>query len=543
LIGTDAGVFNRCTDEDAGLIFNPDTTGEHGGGFSRANRREARKLGLLRSKSSEAERERMEPQERNERVCGESPTPMLILFERRYTVKKLLMGVLLLVLIIALTGAVFGAEQESASAPVPQAASQADPSTQSPPARNNTGDTAWLLISTALVMLMTPGLAFFYGGMVGRKNVLAILMQCFIILCVVSVQWVLFGYSLSFAPGKGFWGSLEWAGLRGVGLAPYPDYAATIPHQLFMIFQMMFAVITPALIIGAFAERMKFSAFLIFMVLWSTFVYDPVCHWVWGVGGWLKELGALDFAGGTVVHINAGIAALMTAIFIGKRRGSTQKAILPHNLPFTILGTALLWFGWFGFNAGSSLGANEIAVNAFVVTNTAAAAAGLSWALLDWAFHEKPTVLGTATGAVAGLVAITPAAGFVSALSAIVIGIFVSIFCYMAVTIIKPRLGYDDALDVFGVHCVGGIWGALATGLFASKAVNPAGADGLFFGNPKQFVVQLIAVAITLAYSFVVSLIIYKLIDVVMKVRVKEKDEVMGLDLTQHHENAYTILE
>jgi len=453
------------------------------------------------------------------------------------------MGVLLLVLVIALTGAAFAAEQESASAPVPQAASQADPSPQSPPARNNTGDTAWLLISTALVMLMTPGLAFFYGGMVGRKNVLGILMQCFIILCVVSVQWVLFGYSLSFAPGKGFWGSLEWAGLRGVGLVPYPDYAATIPHQLFMIFQMMFAVITPALIIGAFAERMKFSAFLIFMVLWSTFVYDPVCHWVWGVGGWLKELGALDFAGGTVVHINAGIAALMTAIFIGKRRGSTQKAILPHNLPFTILGTALLWFGWFGFNAGSSLGANEIAVNAFVVTNTAAAAAGLSWALLDWAFHEKPTVLGTATGAVAGLVAITPAAGFVSALSAIVIGIFVSIFCYMAVTIIKPRFGYDDALDVFGVHCIGGIWGALATGVFASKAVNPAGADGLFFGNPKQLLVQLIAVAITLAYSFVVSFIIYKLIDVAMKVRVKEKDEVMGLDLTQHHENAYTILE
>jgi len=457
-------------------------------------------------------------------------------------VKKLSMGVLLLVLVIALSGAVFGAEQESALAPAPQTASQPAPSPQSPP-RNDSGDTAWLLISTALVMLMTPGLAFFYGGMVGRKNVLGILMQCFIILCVVSVQWVLFGYSLSFAPGKGFWGSLEWAGLRGVGLVPYPDYAATIPHQLFMIFQMMFAVITPALIIGAFAERMKFSAFLIFMVLWSTFVYDPVCHWVWGVGGWLKELGALDFAGGTVVHINAGIAALMTAIFIGKRRGSTQKAILPHNLPFTILGTALLWFGWFGFNAGSSLGANEIAVNAFVVTNTAAAAAGLSWALLDWAFHEKPTVLGTATGAVAGLVAITPAAGFVSALSAIIIGIFVSIFCYMAVTIIKPRLGYDDALDVFGVHCVGGIWGALATGLFASKAVNPAGADGLFFGNPKQLLVQLIAVAITLAYSFVVSFIIYKLIDVAMKVRVKEKDEVMGLDLTQHHENAYTILE
>jgi len=436
-------------------------------------------------------------------------------------VKKLLMGLLLLFLFIAVAGTVFAAE----------------------PLKNDTGDTAWLLISTALVMLMTPGLAFFYGGMVGRKNVLGILMQCFIILCVVSVQWVLFGYSLSFAPGKGFWGSLEWAGLRGVGFAPYGDYAATIPHQLFMVFQMMFAIITPALIIGAFAERMKFSAFLVFMVLWSTFVYDPVCHWVWGVGGWLKDLGALDFAGGTVVHINAGIAALMTAIFIGKRRGSTQKAILPHNLPFTILGTALLWFGWFGFNAGSSLGANGIAVNAFVVTNTAAAAAGLSWSLLDWIFHEKPTVLGTATGAVAGLVAITPAAGFVSVLPAIIIGIFVSIFCYMAVTIIKPRLGYDDALDVFGVHCIGGIWGALATGLFASKAVNPAGADGLFFGNPKQFVVQLVAVAITLAYSFVVSLIIYKVIDVVMEVRVKEKDEIMGLDLTQHHENAYTILE
>ncbi len=435
--------------------------------------------------------------------------------------KKLLMGLLLLFLFIAVAGTVFAAE----------------------PLKNDTGDTAWLLISTALVMLMTPGLAFFYGGMVGRKNVLGILMQCFIILCVVSVQWVLFGYSLSFAPGKGFWGSLEWAGLRGVGFAPYGDYAATIPHQLFMVFQMMFAIITPALIIGAFAERMKFSAFLVFMVLWSTFVYDPVCHWVWGVGGWLKDLGALDFAGGTVVHINAGIAALMTAIFIGKRRGSTQKAILPHNLPFTILGTALLWFGWFGFNAGSSLGANGIAVNAFVVTNTAAAAAGLSWSLLDWIFHEKPTVLGTATGAVAGLVAITPAAGFVSVLPAIIIGIFVSIFCYMAVTIIKPRLGYDDALDVFGVHCIGGIWGALATGLFASKAVNPAGADGLFFGNPKQFVVQLVAVAITLAYSFVVSLIIYKVIDVVMEVRVKEKDEIMGLDLTQHHENAYTILE
>ncbi|HOW54088.1 MAG TPA: ammonium transporter [Syntrophorhabdaceae bacterium] len=406
----------------------------------------------------------------------------------------------------------------------------------------DTGDTAWMLISTALVMFMTPGLAFFYGGMVGRKNVLGVLMQCIVILCVISIQWVLFGYSLSFAPGKGFWGDLRWIGLSGVGFAPYTDYAATIPHQLFMAFQMMFAIITPALIIGAFAERMKFSAFLIFTVLWATFVYDPVCHWVWGAGGWLKELGVIDFAGGIVVHINAGIAALMTAIFIGKRNGGS-KAILPHNLPFTILGTGLLWFGWFGFNAGSSLGANALAVNAFVVTNTAGAAAGLSWALLDWIFNKKPTVLGTVTGAVGGLAAITPAAGYVSASSAIIIGVLVSVFCYVAVAYIKPKLGYDDALDVFGVHCVGGIWGTLAAGLFASKAVNPAGPDGLFFGNPKQFLIQLAAAGVTLVYSFAASFIIYKAIDLVMKVRVKEKEEIIGLDLTQHHENAYTVLE
>jgi ammonium transporter, Amt family len=453
---------------------------------------------------------------------------------------------LVLFLFVSVTGIVFAEEVKAAQETATEG--QIVPSAQipvaaEPPPKADTGDTAWVLISAALVLLMTPGLAFFYGGMVGRKNVLGILMQCFIILCVISVQWVLFGYSLSFAPGKGFWGSLQWIGLAGVGFEPYKDYAATIPHQLFMAYQMMFAIITPALIIGAFAERMKFAAFLIFMVLWSTFVYDPVCHWVWGVGGWLRDLGALDFAGGTVVHINAGIAALMTAIFIGKRKGGGHKAILPHNLPFTILGTALLWFGWFGFNAGSALGANALAVNAFVVTNTAAAAAGLSWAILDWIFHEKPTMLGTATGAVAGLVAITPAAGFVSAISAIVIGIFVSIFCYFAVSIIKPKFNYDDALDVFGVHCIGGIWGALATGLFASKAVNPAGADGLFFGNPKQFLIQLTAVGVTLVYSFVVSFIIYKLIDFFIKVRVEEKDEIIGLDLTQHHENAYTVLE
>ncbi len=449
---------------------------------------------------------------------------------------KRFLVVLVLFFLFAMPAGVVYAQGESGQGTGQAAAAQAVPAV-------DTGDTAWLIVATALVMLMTPGLAFFYGGMVGKKNVLGILMQCFTILCLVSVQWVLFGYSLSFGPGKGFWGGFEWLGLKGVGLAPYADYAATIPHQLFMAFQMMFAIITPALIIGAFAERMKFSAFVLFTILWATFVYDPVCHWVWGIGGWLRELGALDFAGGTVVHINAGIAAFMTAIFIGKRKGTNSHSILPHNLPFTILGTALLWFGWFGFNAGSSLGANGIAVNAFVVTNTAAATAGMTWALLDWIFNKKPTMLGMATGAVAGLVAITPAAGFVSAVSSILIGIFVSIFCYFAVAYIKPKFGYDDALDVFGVHCVGGIWGALATGLFASKAVNPAGADGLFFGNPKQFLIQLIATAVTVAYSFVASFIIYKVIDIVIKVRVKEKDEIVGLDLTQHHEKAYTILE
>ncbi len=407
----------------------------------------------------------------------------------------------------------------------------------------NSGDTAWVLISSALVLLMSPGLAFFYGGMVRKKNMLSVLMQCFIIMCVLSLQWVLFGYSLSFSPSKGFWGGMNWFGLKGVGFEPYADYATTIPHQAFMIYQAMFAIITPALIIGAFAERMKFSAFLVFTLLWATFVYDPVCHWVWGIGGWLRNLGALDFAGGTVVHINAGIAALATALFIGRRKCADKCVPAPHNMPFVVLGTALLWFGWFGFNAGSALAANGLAVNAFVVTNTAAAAAGLSWAVIEWLRNGKPTIFGVASGAVAGLVAITPAAGFVSVIPAIIIGILVSVFCFSAVSIIKPKLGYDDALDAFGVHCVGGLWGALATGLFASKLVNPAGADGLFFGNPKQFLVQLAAVCVTLVYSLVVSIVIYKLVDIFIGVRVDEKEEAIGLDLTQHHERAYTVLE
>jgi ammonium transporter, Amt family len=407
----------------------------------------------------------------------------------------------------------------------------------------NSGDTAWVLVATALVMIMTPGLAFFYGGMVRRKNILGVLMQCFAMLCLLSLQWVFFGYSLAFSPGKGFIGGLSWAGLKGVGLLPYAGYAATIPHQLFMIFQAMFAVITPALIIGAFAERMKFSAFLLFSILWATLVYDPVAHWVWGLDGWLKNLGVLDFAGGIVVHINAGIAAIVTALVIGKRKNYDNKPVPPHNLPFTVLGAALLWFGWFGFNAGSALAANGLAVNALVVSNTAAAAAGLTWALLEWALNGTPTMFGTITGTIAGLATITPAAGFVSVIPATIIGILASLICFTSVSIIKPKFGYDDSLDAFGVHGIGGICGVLATGLFASKLVNPAGADGLFFGNPKQFLIQLVAVLVTVVYSSIVTLLIYKAVNVLIGVRVKEKDELIGLDLTQHHETGYTVIE
>ncbi|MGD0999462.1 MAG: ammonium transporter [Candidatus Brocadiia bacterium] len=407
----------------------------------------------------------------------------------------------------------------------------------------NAGDTAFVLICAGLVMLMTPGLAFFYGGMVRRKNILGILMQCCVILCLVSVQWVLFGYSLAFSPGNWFIGGLSWIGLNGVGGQPYPDYAATIPHQAFMIFQAMFAVITPALIIGAFAERMKFSAFLLFTLLWATFVYDPVCHWVWGVGGWLHNMGVLDFAGGTVVHVISGVSALATALMIGRRKGYSGVASPPHNLPLTVLGAAMLWFGWFGFNAGSALSAGSLATSAFVVTNTAAAAAGLAWAFMDSVWNGKPTMFGIATGAVAGLVAITPAAGFVGPVSAIIIGVAVGVVCFFAVTVLKAKAGYDDALDAFGVHGVGGTLGALLTGLFASTAINAAGANGLFYGNPRQLLVQAAGVGATAAYAFVSTLIIYKLVDRFVGLRVAERDELLGLDLSQHREAAYTVLE
>ncbi|HPB70820.1 MAG: ammonium transporter [Syntrophales bacterium] len=410
----------------------------------------------------------------------------------------------------------------------------------------NTGDTAWILMSSVLVLGMTiPGLAFFYGGLVRRKNVLSILMQCFIIVCVISLQWVLFGYSLAFGPdtGCGIIGSLKWAGLHSVGGQPNADYAATLPHQVFMIFQAMFAIITPALIIGAFAERMKFSAFLIFTLLWSTLVYDPLAHWVWGSGGWLRGLGALDFAGGIVVHVSSGVSALTLAILLGKRCGYDSRPFRPHNLPYTVLGAALLWFGWFGFNAGSALGANELAANAFVTTHVATAAAGFTWALIEWRHHGAPTVLGVVTGAVAGLVAITPACGFVNAMNAILIGMLVAVFCYVAVVWLKAKLGYDDALDAFGVHGVGGIWGTIATGLFAEKAINAAGANGLFFGNPRQLLVQLLLVVIAPIFAAVMTWILFKVVDGWIGMRVEKQDEIVGLDLTQQSESAYTVIE
>ena len=409
------------------------------------------------------------------------------------------------------------------------------------PAKIDTGDTAFVLISAALVLLMTPALALFYGGMCRTKNVLSTIMQSFFIIGIISIQWVLFGYSLAFGPDiSHFIGNLEWIGLNGVGNSPNADYAATIPHSAFMIFQGMFAVITPALITGAFAERMKFSAFAVFTVVWATLVYDPVAHWVWGVGGWLREMGVLDFAGGTVVHIISGVSGLVIALMIGKRRGYGSEVMLPHHLPMTVLGAGLLWFGWFGFNAGSALGANEIASNAFVVTHVSAAAATVSWVLAEWLMHGKPTVLGAASGCIAGLVSITPAAGFVSPLSAVAIGLLGGVICYLSVSIVKAKLGYDDSLDAFGVHGVGGAWGALATGLFASKAVNEAGADGLLFGNAAQFTNQLIGVAASILFAAVMTFVIIKIMGLVMDLRVSEAQEMQGLDLSEHGERGYS---
>jgi Amt family ammonium transporter len=442
--------------------------------------------------------------------------------------------------LVSISLAPLSVAQETPQAPAPADITPSPAPTPTPAPKIDKGDTAWMLTSAALVLMMTiPGLFLFYGGLVRRKNVLGTIMHSFIIVAVISIQWVLWGYSLAFGPDiGGIVGSLAWFGLNGVGPDPNPDYAATIPHAAFMIYQMMFAIITPALITGAFAERIKFGSFLFFILLWATFIYDPLAHWVWGVKGWMREMGALDFAGGTVVHISSGASALVAAIMFGKRIGYGQEAMPPHNLPFSVIGAGLLWVGWFGFNAGSALAADGLATSAFVVTHVATAAATLAWLAMDWIFRGKPTVLGAASGAVAGLVAITPGAGFVGPMSAILIGIGGGVLCSIACSL-KPKLGYDDSLDVVGVHGVGGTWGALATGLFASKAVNAAGNNGFFFGNPGQLWIQVISVVATWVLAIVGTMILLAIVKAIMGLRVADDEERMGLDLSQHNERAY----
>jgi Amt family ammonium transporter len=435
----------------------------------------------------------------------------------------------------------------SASAPALQAAPTVD-----------TGDTAWLLTSSALVLLMTPGLAFFYGGLVRRKNALATIMQSFIIIGIISVQWALWGYSLAFGPdiGGGLLGNLSWVGLIGVGLTPNPDYGATVPHQAFMIFQAMFAVITPALITGAFAERMSFKAFLLFTLIWATVVYDPIAHWVWsctgregaaviggcaGTPGILRGLGAVDFAGGTVVHISSGVSALVCALVLGKRLGFGQERLEPHDATMVVLGAGLLWFGWFGFNAGSAIAAGSLATSAFVVTHLATAMASITWMTVSWMHKGSPSVLGAAAGAVAGLVAITPASGFVAPSGAILIGLGAGIICYWAVIWIKSVMSVDDALDVWGVHGVGGTWGAIATGIFATVAVNANGVDGLLYGNPGQAVVQVIAVLASWVWAGGCTWVILTVLGATIGLRVPEEHELAGLDASIHGEPAYAV--
>lgn len=403
----------------------------------------------------------------------------------------------------------------------------------------NTGDTAWVLVATALVMLMTPAVGFFYGGMVKSKNIVSVLKQSFMILALVSIQWVLFGYSLVF--GKdiyGVIGGFNFVGLRDVGFAPNAEYAASIPHLLFMMFQGMFAIITPALIIGAVVGRINFRTLVIFTLLWTTLVYDPVGHWVWGVGGWLRNLGTLDFAGGTVVHITAGFSALAAAMLVGKRK---QLKVEPHNIPFILLGAGLLWFGWFGFNAGSALSASPLAVSAFVVTNIAAAAAALTWMLLSYAEHKKPSAIATGTGAVCGLVAITPASGFVGPMAAIAIGVLAGVVTYIVLVLRTKKMNVDDTLDVWAAHGMGGVSGALLTGVFAEKVINSAGNNGLLFGNSQLLAVQALAVVVVAVYSFVVSFIILKLLSLKFNLRVSHDEEKQGLDVSAHGEQGYSF--
>ncbi len=403
----------------------------------------------------------------------------------------------------------------------------------------DTGDTAWLLVSAALVLLMTPGLALFYAGMVRAKNVLNMLMQSFVSMCVVTVLWVAFAYSLAFAPGSPILGGLQWAGLRSVDLTPYAAYGATVPHQLFMVYQMMFAIITPALISGAIAERMRFGAYVLLLALWCLIVYVPLAHMVWGEGGFLRNLGALDFAGGTVVHVSSGFSALVLSVMLGRRKSSLLDDMRPHNLPMTLLGTGLLWFGWFGFNAGSAVSSGTLAVSAFVATHIAAAAAGLSWVAVEWIVYRRPTALGLATGAVAGLVAVTPASGFVGPVAALFIGLAVSPISFLAVRL-KSRFGYDDALDVFGVHGVGGTWGALATGIFASRAINASGADGLLHGGGLSLLgKQAVGVGMAVLLAVLGTAIIGWVVQATMGLRAPDAEEDIGLDLSQHGESGY----
>jgi len=414
------------------------------------------------------------------------------------------------------------------------------------------GNTAWILVATALVMFMTiPGLALFYGGLVRRKNVLNILMQCFIIMALISIEWVVIGYSMSFGSSTGFLapyiGGFDWAFLKGIGINDVSPYfisqeSARIPHILFILFQCMFAVITPALIIGAFAERIKFKGFVVFILLWAIFVYNPIAHWVWSADGWLFKLGTLDFAGGTVVHINAGIAALVMAVMLGKRKDYRGHAIPPHNIPFVVMGAAFLWFGWYGFNAGSALAADGLSVSAFLVTHIAAATAALTWAIIDFIIEKKSTLVGISTGAVAGLVAITPAAGFVDLTGALVIGVVVSIVCFFMVAVVKQKFGYDDSLDAFGVHGIGGIIGAILTGVFATPAVQAA-YSGALYGNVHQLLVQLMAVSVTIIYSGIMTVILYKVVEKFIGLRADKQEEAVGLDETMHNEIAYTTID
>lgn len=417
----------------------------------------------------------------------------------------------------------------------------------------DTGFTAWMIVASAIVLMMTiPGLAFYYGGLVRRKNVLSTMMHSFTITAIVSVQWVVIGYSLAFGTSHGFLapfiGGFKWAFLNGIGpndLSPYVDPQMplhAVPHYIYIMFQAMFAIITPALISGAFAERMKFGGFVVFTILWSTLVYDPIAHWVWASDGWLGHLGALDFAGGTVVHMNSGVAALVCALMLGRRRYFSDAATPPHNVPYVVLGAALLWVGWFGFNAGSGVGADGLAASAFLTTNTATAMAALTWMVMDWIFNGKATTVGAATGAVAGLVAITPASGFVSVPGSLVIGVVVSVVCFLAVVFLKRKLKYDDALDAFGVHGIGGAWGSLGTGLFATALIQP-GINGLVYGNPKQMLFQLADIGAVLVWSFVVTAVIFKVVDLTIGMKATPKEEDIGMDLSEHNEKAYTVIE